>query len=128
MVRLAVPCLLCAVAGLLALRGVAATNPPATISAEPLPDPRIPGFQFPESEATLTRWITTFNRSNDPAAAATAFEKIHLHGWGLWAAVTAETAQRYGGQKLRVFETWLPLATGLAVTRWWRTHQGMVQR
>src|SRR5438046_150935 len=76
------------------------------IVPEPLPDPGIPAFAFPESEATLTGWITTMTRG-DPVTAAPAFEKIHLHGWGLWTALTTEASQAYAGQKLRVFETWL---------------------
>ena len=84
----------------------------ATLSAAPLPpvplaDPAIPGFHFPESEATLTRWITEMTRAANPAVAAAAFEKIHLHGWGLWTALTAETSSVHEGQRLRVFETWL---------------------
>ena len=77
------------------------------IVPEPLPDPRIPGFVFPESEATLTRWITEMTRGDAATVAAPAFEKIHLHGWGLWTALTTETVQKYDGQRLRVFETWL---------------------
>src|SRR3954470_7927962 len=78
-----------------------------SISPEPLPDPKIPGFAFPESEATLTRWITEMNRAESPTTAADAFEAIHRHGWGLWTALTAETAQSIDGQRLRVFEPWL---------------------
>jgi len=76
------------------------------IVAEPLPDLRISGFHFPESEATLTSWISTMSRG-PVADAAAATEKIQLHGWGLWTALTAETNQLVGGQRLRVFETWL---------------------
>jgi hypothetical protein len=77
------------------------------IVPEFLPDPRIPGFGFPESEATLTRWITELTRGDTATIAPAAFEKIHGHGWGLWTALTMETAQRQEGQRLRVFETWL---------------------
>ena len=91
----------------LALTGAGARAVP--VFPEPLPDPQIPGFTFPESEATLTRWITAMTRGDATTVAAPAFEKIHLHGWGLWAALTAETSQRYDGQRLRVFETWLTL-------------------
>jgi len=66
------------------------------IALEPLPDPKIPGFHFPEAESTVTEWIT-----------AGAADQIALHGWGLWAALTSETNQRYEGQSLRIFETWL---------------------
>jgi hypothetical protein len=86
-----------------AVMGAALAAPVAPV---PLPDPAIPGFHFPESEATLTRWITEMTRATDPGIAAVAFEKIHLHGWGLWTALTAETAQFHNGERLRVFETW----------------------
>ncbi len=62
--------------------------------AVPLPDPKIKGFQFPETEATILKWVT-----NDKKA-------INLHGWGLWVALTTLSDQSYEGQKLRVFETW----------------------
>ena len=74
------------------------------IVPEPLPDGQIPGFHFPESEATLTGWITSMTRGLPGAPAATA--RIQRHGWSLWTALTAETAQTYEGQELRVFETW----------------------
>jgi hypothetical protein len=89
-------------AGLMAALTIAAT----AIEPVPLPDPKIPGFRFPESEATIVSWV--FDLSNGPAgeAAPQAFENIATHGWGLWAAVTRETGQVYAGQRLRVFETW----------------------
>ena len=52
-----------------------------SIVPEPLPDLHIPGFHFPESEATLTGWITTMTRELPGAPAATA--KIQRHGWAL---------------------------------------------
>ena len=73
---------------------------------EPVSNPGIAGFVFPESEATLTGWITAMSRSGGTADGQAAFEKIHLHGWGLWAEVTNEAAQSFEGQRLRVFETW----------------------
>jgi hypothetical protein len=107
--------LLCAAAGFAAAAAAwARTTLPAPVTAEPLPDPHIAGFRFPEDEATLAQWIATLSRG-EPAAAAGAFEKIHLHAWGLWTAVTAETRQAVAGQRLRVFETWATpddLATG----------------
>ena len=95
-------CLTCAVV----LRTAFASTA-APIMAERLPDPRIPGFHFPESEATLTGWITALSRGSAADAAPAAFERTHLHAWGVWTALTAETNQLLGGQKLRVFETWL---------------------
>lgn len=79
----------------------------APVAPEILPDPFIPGFHFPESEATVTSWITEMTRGRTAAGRTAAAEKIFLHGWGLWAALTTETAQVYEGQRLRVFETWL---------------------
>ena len=90
------------IAGLMAALAVAG----AAIEPVPLPDPKIPGFHFPESEATIVNWV--FNLGNGPAGdvAPQAFENIAGHGWGLWTAVTRETGQVYAGQRLRVFETW----------------------
>jgi len=75
-----------------------ASEPPVLlrIAPVPVPDPQIPGFHFPETEATVTSWIT-----------AGAFDQIALHGWGLWTALTSPTGQIYERQALRVFETWL---------------------
>jgi len=89
----------------------------AQITSVPLPDPKIPGFQYPESEATIVGWVRQMTSGHDPQDAA--FNKVHLHGWGLWTALTQETDQVLDGQKLRVFETWAtpgdlaPLPTGL---------------
>jgi hypothetical protein len=74
------------------------------IVPEPVPDLHLRGFNFPESEATLTSWVTAMTRDTPDAAVATA--RVHRHGWGLWTALTAETGQRVAGQPLRVFETW----------------------
>jgi hypothetical protein len=72
----------------------------------PLPDPHLGGFHFPESEATLTRWITESSRAETPEARTAAADRIALHGWGLWTALTAPTTQSSERQPLRVFETW----------------------
>lgn len=61
----------------------------------PLPNPGIPGFKFPEDSATIDAWVQQ-----------RAERKINLHGWGIWAALTAPTNETYGPDKLRVFETW----------------------
>src|SRR5581483_11560402 len=50
--------------------------------------------------------ITEMTRG-DATTAAAARDRVYLHGWALWAAVTAQTAQFSQGQPLRVFETWL---------------------
>lgn len=81
--------------------------PAQSILPESLPHPGITGFRFPESEATLTRWTMEMSRGSTAQVVDSASAKIHLHGWGLWVALTSYSAQSHGGQKLRVFETWL---------------------
>ena len=61
----------------------------------PLPDPKIPGYQFPESEDTIIGWT----KSNNQKA-------MNLHAWGIWTALTQISDQTFDGQKLRTFETW----------------------
>ena len=87
--------------------GLLAAAPPGAgaFTAAPLADPQIPGFHFPESEATIVTWVREAGGASPPEAAA-AFEDIHLHGWGIWTALTQETDQVDSGQRLRVFETW----------------------
>jgi hypothetical protein len=84
---------------------LAAVHPAGAVTAVSLPDPQVPGFHFPESEATIVTWVYVMG-NGAPADAAGAFENIHLHGWGMWTALTMETAQVDNRQRLRVFETW----------------------
>jgi hypothetical protein len=74
------------------------------VTAVPLPNPNIAGFNFPESEATLLGW--SYALGNNTPGSAEAFASLHLHGWGLWAALTMPTSQIDNGERLRVFETW----------------------
>ncbi|WP_186757826.1 hypothetical protein [Echinicola salinicaeni] len=62
------------------------------------PKLNIPGFNFPEDSTILNQWIHEMDT-----------EKIYLHGWGIWAGLTALTSQKIPGdtRNLRVFETWL---------------------
>lgn len=91
----------------LALAFLPASRAASGLFPEPLADPQIAGFAFPESEATLTRWITAMTRGMPSDEAEAAFTRIHTHAWGLWTALTAETQQSAEGQRLRVFETWM---------------------
>jgi hypothetical protein len=86
--------------GLLASRRIGA----GTIAAVPLPNPQVPGFVFPESEATVVGWVTAVAGGGPGAAEASS--DMTLHGWGLWTALTLETSQVDNAQRLRVFETW----------------------
>jgi hypothetical protein len=74
------------------------------ITAVPLPDPQVPGFHFPESEATILTWVHEVGTGAPGAATASA--NIYTHGWGLWTALTMQTSQVDNGDRLRVFETW----------------------
>ena len=55
----------------------------------------IPGFVFPEKEATILGWV----QGNDQHA-------IDRHTWGIWTALTSPSGQQFEGQNLLVFETW----------------------
>jgi hypothetical protein len=61
-----------------------------------LPDPGIPGFEFPEEEATILRWV----QNNDQ-------DSMSKHAWGLWTALNLPTDQIFEGQRLSVLETWV---------------------
>jgi hypothetical protein len=68
----------------------------AEIKPIPMPDPMIPGYRFPEDEATIIGW----NKANNQ-------KDINLHGWGIWTALTLPSGEKFNGQELGVFETWL---------------------
>jgi hypothetical protein len=75
-----------------------------TITAVPLPNPQVPGFHFPESEATVLTWVRSMGGGGADAPAA--FTSVHTHAWGLWTALTLPTSQVDAREYLRVFETW----------------------
>jgi hypothetical protein len=74
----------------------AADNAVATLKPVPLPDPKIPAYHFPEDEKTIIDW-TTMDKQ----------QAINLHGWGIWTALTQLAGEKFNGQELRVFETWV---------------------
>ncbi len=61
----------------------------------PLPNPKIPGFKFPEDSNLVNSWVA----KNDMV-------KMAQHSWGIWTALTMNSGESYQGQKLSVFETW----------------------
>ena len=64
-----------------------------------LPNPNIPGYNFPEPEDVILGWI-----NGQPAATP----KIYLHGWGLWASLTAPSGMTaYSIANAPVYLTWL---------------------
>jgi hypothetical protein len=72
----------------------------------PLPDPHIPGFRFPEPEATILNWVGTSFSGATPQDQLAAQKSIHLHAWGIWTALTADSGEKFEGQALRVYDTW----------------------
>lgn len=72
---------------------------PATnkITPVPLPTNIVPGFNFPEDSNIIYSWL----QPNYDSA------KVYQHAWGVWAGLTAESGQTYGGDKLLVYQTWL---------------------
>ena len=75
-----------------------------TITPVPLPTNIVPGFVFPEDSTTILGWTndSTFANYYDSV-------KIYKHAWGVWAGLTAESGQKYAGDNLLVYETWLGL-------------------
>ena len=62
-----------------------------------LPVPQIPGYNFPEPEATVLGWVNA-NQANN----------IYLHGWGLWDALTSPSGTTaYGIADAPVYLTWV---------------------
>jgi hypothetical protein len=61
-----------------------------------LPDPGIPGFKFPEDEATILSWV----KNNDQ-------HSINKHAWGIWTALNMPSGETFDGQNLSVLETWV---------------------
>src|ERR1035438_10817879 len=50
--------------------------PAGAVTAVLLPNPQVPGFRFPESEATIVNWVYEMG-NGPPADAATAFENMN---------------------------------------------------
>src|SRR5690349_14320907 len=67
-----------------------------TFKPIPLPDPKIPGFRFPEDENTIIGWTSANNQ-----------KAINGHGWGIWTALHMPSGESFNGQPLSVYETWL---------------------
>jgi hypothetical protein len=64
------------------------------VSTPPLPNPNIPGFNYPENRDTVNGWIV----KDDTA-------RISKHAWGVWTALTMPAGQKQD-TSLLVFETW----------------------
>lgn len=74
------------------------------ITPVPLPTNIVPGFSFPEDSTKILGWTNdpAFSNSYDSAS-------IYRHAWGIWAGLTASSGQKYAGDDLLVYETWLGL-------------------
>lgn len=63
-----------------------------------LPNPDIPGYNFPEPEPVILGWV-----NNQP----TQSSNIHLHGWGLWTSLNMPSGQSaFGLKDAPVYLTW----------------------
>ncbi len=67
----------------------------AGIQPMAFPDPKIPGFKFPEDSVTINKWLDTYDTAS-----------IALHGWGIWAGLTTKTGDTIGNEDIYIFETW----------------------
>lgn len=56
----------------------------------------IDNFKFPEDSLEIMKWVENQDT-----------HKIVSHAWGIWAGLTEPTNQKYNGQTLLVFETWM---------------------
>lgn len=66
------------------------------IQPVPISSEGIDNFNYPEDSNIINKWIMA---EDDKA--------IAQHGWGIWTALNKQTNQKYDGQDIRVFETWL---------------------
>ena len=56
----------------------------------------IKDFNFPEDSTNIYTWLENQDTTS-----------IVSHAWGIWAGLTEPTKQKYNGQTLLVFETWM---------------------
>jgi len=65
----------------------------------------VPGFKFPEDSSVINGWI------NNTKFAPTNYDSVSIykHAWGIWAGLTAPSGEKYAGDNLRIYETWLGL-------------------
>ncbi|MEP7237383.1 MAG: hypothetical protein ABI685_05950 [Ferruginibacter sp.] len=66
------------------------------------PNHIVPGFNFPEDSSVINGWISNNNFPGQYDSAS-----IYKHAWGIWAGLTAQSGQTYGGDSLRIYQTWL---------------------
>jgi len=79
-------------------------NAVLSIKPVPLPTNIVPGFNFPEDSSVILGWTTDKKFANQYDSAS-----IYKHAWGIWAGLTASSGQKYAGDELLVYETWLGL-------------------
>lgn len=75
------------------------------VTPVPLPTNIVPGFKFPEDSSVILSWTNNskFNNGYDSVS-------IYNHAWGIWAGLTAPSGQKFAGDDLLVYETWLGLS------------------
>lgn len=61
-----------------------------------LPDPKIPGFNFPENRNTIEQWINEVDTVS-----------INRHAWGIWTALTMSSGQKdHDSIPVLAYQTW----------------------
>jgi hypothetical protein len=70
-----------------------------------LPNNIVPGFKFPEDSSVILGWTNNSQLGNYYDSA-----NIYKHAWGIWAGLTAASGQKFAGDDLLVYETWLGLS------------------
>lgn len=62
-------------------------------------DLKIPGFKFPEDSTVIYGWLNSMDTVS-----------IYKHAWGIWAGLTSNSGEKYNGEALLIYETWLGTA------------------
>lgn len=68
---------------------------------------KVENFKFPEDSLKIMSWVENQDT-----------QKIVSHAWGIWAGLTEPTNQKYNGQTLLVFETWMGVQELHNVSQW----------
>jgi hypothetical protein len=77
----------------------------ANVTPVALPNNIVPGFNFPEDSSVILGWTNNNNFGNSYDSA-----NIYKHAWGIWAGLTAPSGQKFAGDDLLVYETWMGLS------------------
>lgn len=60
----------------------------------------VPGFNFPEDSNTIYGWL-------QPNYDSTS---VYKHAWGIWAGLTSESGEKFNGENLLIYQTWMGIS------------------